>query len=185
MAQPTDPEHPTDPAVRRSPTTLIGDAMKQGSTLVQQEVQLAKAELSQKMSQMKAALGEIIAGTVLLMVSLGILLSALVSAVARILVAIFGGSAAEEAGLVAVDGLSESDVAIVTAVNRNLEAALDAARTLPTYEAFAALIVGVLFAIIGGLMLRNGLSKLDPENLVPERTIRQVQKDGNMVREET
>ena len=184
MANPTDPNRPADPAgASRSPAGLASDVLRHGSNLVQHEIELARAEMSEKATQLKAAIGELIAGTVLVMVSLGILLSALVSGVARLLVALFGDdSTARE--VVALDGLDEGQAQVVTAVNRNVEAALDAARTLPTYEGLAALLVGVVFAVIGALLLRNGLSKLDPGNLVPDRTIRQVKKDGAMAREQ-
>uniref|UniRef100_UPI00262CDCD8 phage holin family protein n=1 Tax=uncultured Jannaschia sp. TaxID=293347 RepID=UPI00262CDCD8 len=152
--------------------------------LAQREIQLVKAEMSEKAAQLKAAIGELIAGAVLLAVSLGILLSALVSGVARLLVGIFGDDPSAAREVVALEGLDEGQVQVVTAVNQNVEAALDAARTLPTYEGLAALLVGVVFAVIGALLLRNGLSKLEPGNLVPDRTIRQVKKDGAMAREQ-
>ena len=185
MANPSDPKYPADPAdpagVPRSPVGLASDVLRHGSNLVQQEIKLARAEMSEKAAQLKTAIGELIAGTVLVMVSLGILLSALVSGVARLLVALFGDdSTAPE--VVALDGLDEGQAQMITAVNQNFETTFDAARTLPTYEGFAALLVGLVFAVVGALLLRNGLSKLDPSNLVPDRTIRQVKKDGEMAR---
>ncbi|WP_299651835.1 phage holin family protein [uncultured Jannaschia sp.] len=185
MTSPTDPNHPANSArASRSAGGLASDVVRHGSNLVQQEIQLAKAEMSEKASQLKAAIGELIAGTVLLMVSLGVLLSALVSGIARLLVGLFGDDPTAAREVVALEGLDEGQVQMVTAVNQNVEAALDAARTLPTYEGLAALLVGVVFAIVGALLLRNGLSKLDPGNLVPDRTIRQVRKDGEMARDQ-
>ncbi|WP_299656963.1 phage holin family protein [uncultured Jannaschia sp.] len=184
MAHPTDPNRPADPArPSRSAGGLASDVMRHGSNLVQQEIELVKVEMSEKAGQLKAAIGELIAGTVLLMVSLGILLSALVSGVARLLVGIFGDDSTTRE-IVALDGLDEGQTRVVTAVNQNVDAALDAARTLPTYEGLAALLVGVVFAVIGALLLRNGLSKLEPGNLVPDRTIRQVKKDGDLARDQ-
>jgi hypothetical protein len=61
--------------------------------------------------------------------------------------------------------------------------ALDAARTLPTYEGLAALLVGTIFAVIGAVLLRNGLNALDADTLMPERAVEQVRKDKEMVRE--
>jgi hypothetical protein len=192
MTSPSDPTRPAAPAPtdapveRRSPAQLASDVIAQASNLVQKEIRLARTELSEGMTRIKTAIGEIVAGAVLLMVSLGILLSALVSGVARLLVGLFGD---EEAGaardVVAVEGLDEQQVALVTAMNRNMDAALDAARTLPTYESLAALIVGVIFAIIGGVLLRNGLNALDAGTLVPDRTMEQVRKDKDMVRDQT
>lgn len=185
MANSTDPNRPADPAGgSRSPAGLASDVLRHGSNLVRQEIELARAEMSEKAAQLKAAIGELIAGTVLVMVSLGILLSALVSGVARLLVGLFGDDASAGREVVALDGLDEGQVQLVTALNQNVEAALDAARTLPTYEGLAALLVGVVFAVIGALLLRNGLSKLDPGNLVPDRTIRQVKKNGEMARDQ-
>lgn len=157
------PEGPaTAPVERKSPASLAGDVVRQGSNLIEQEVRLAKAELSEKMTSLKIAIGEIISGAVLLVASLGVLLAALVSGLARLLVALF----AEEP-------------LIGTA------AAVDATRTLPTYESLAALLIGVIFALIGGLLLRNGLNRFDPGNLVPERTLRQARDTGDMVRGDT
>ncbi len=185
MTHPDDPDRLADPVrASRSAGGLAGDVVRHASNLAQREIQLVKAEMSEKAAQLKAAIGELIAGAVLLAVSLGILLSALVSGVARLLVGIFGDDASAGREVVALEGLDEGQVQVVTAVNQNVEAALDAARTLPTYEGLAALLVGVVFAVIGALLLRNGLSKLDPGNLVPDRTIRQVKKDGQMAREQ-
>jgi len=165
--------------------TLASDVLRQSSTLVSQEVQLAKAEVAEGMTRLKAALGEIVAGAILIAVSLGILLSALVSGVARLLVALFGNEAPDAAGSVVVEGLDEQGTAIVTAMDRSVGAALDAARTLPAYEALAALIVGLVFAAIGGLLLKRGLDALDAKTVLPDRAVRQVRKDGEMVRDKT
>jgi len=191
MTSPTDPPRPAgsttgDPALDdRSPMTLASDVLRQSSTLVSQEVQLAKAEVAEGMTRLKAALGEIVAGAILIAVSLGILLSALVSGVARLLVALFGNEAPDAAGSVVVEGLDEQGTAIVTAMDRSVGAALDAARTLPAYEALAALIVGLVFAAIGGLLLKRGLDALDAKTVLPDRAVRQVRKDGEMVRDKT
>lgn len=186
MTSPTDPPRQANPKPKgRSPVTLLSDVIRQSSNLIRQEARLAKAEVSEKMTRLKAAIGEIIAGTAFLIVSLGILLSALVSGVARLLVELFGDDASAPREMIAVGDLAERDVAIVTAVNRNVDAALDAARTLPTYEGLAALIVGLIFAVIGIVLLKNGLNALDADNLVPERTVSQVKKDGEMVRDHT
>lgn len=69
---------------------MARDALRHGSSLVQKEIELARSEMAEKMVQVKLAIGEIIAGTVMLIVSLGILLAALVSGVARLLIGIFG-----------------------------------------------------------------------------------------------
>jgi hypothetical protein len=185
MTSPTAPPRATatDPETSRSPTSLVSDVLQQSANLVSHEVQLAKTEVSEGLTRLKVALGEIIAGTVLVMVSLAILLAALVSGVARLLVGLFGSDAEVEP--VVVDGLDEQGAAIVAAVDRSVGASLDAARTLPTYESLAALIVGVIFAVIGALLLKRGIDALDAKTVMPERTVEQVKKDGRMVREKT
>ena len=47
---------------------------------------------------------------------------------------------------------------------------------------WAALIVGVLLAVIGALLVRKGASSMS--NLAPERTINQVSRDANLVKEQ-
>ena len=182
MAGPHDPTRTAPPDDPRSMSALASDVLRQSSTLVQKEVQLARAELSDKASQVASALGRIVAGAILLGVSLGILLSSLVSFVARLLVGLFGDEA-EAPALVAVEGLDENGTAVVRAVSETVGAQLDAARTLPTYEGLAALIVAVVFGLIGWLLLRGGLNALKLSSLAPERTIRQVREDGEAVRE--
>jgi hypothetical protein len=171
------------PGQRKPISEVAGDIMRQGSELAQKEAELARTELSEKISQLKAAIAKIIAGAVLLIVSSGILLSALVSGVARLLVGVFGDDATTGREVVGIDGLAAGQVELVTAVGRNVDAALDAARTLPTYESLAALIVGLLFAVVGAVFLRSGLTNLDPSNLMPERTLRQVRNDAEMARD--
>ena len=163
------PSSDPTPTPAKSPAALAGDVVRQGSDLIHKEVELARAELSQKMTMIKVAVGELIAGTVMLVVSLGILLAALVSGVARLLMAIFAADAD-------ADALAAADPGVV--------AMLESARALPTYEGLAALLVGVVFAGIGGLLLRNGLDKLDMDALTPERTLRQLSKDGKLARDQ-
>ena len=165
----------------RSMGELFTDLLNEVSTLFRKEVQLARAEMSDKVSQLGTAIGEIAIGAILLAVSLGILLSAMVSGLARLLVGIFGNDGAERE-LIAVDGLDPNGLAIVTAVNDNVGAALDAARTLPTYEGLAALIVGTIFAIIGYVLLRKGINEMRLSNLSPDRTIHQVGRDAEVAK---
>ncbi len=49
---------------------------------------------------------------------------------------------------------------------------------------FAALLVGVVVAIIGVVMLRAGVKTAEPSNLTPERTARQLEKDAQLVKEQ-
>ncbi|WP_299823635.1 phage holin family protein, partial [uncultured Jannaschia sp.] len=69
MADPTDPHRPIDPVdTSRSSAGLASDVLRHGSNLVQQEIRLARAEMSEKAAQLKSAIGELIAGAVLLAV---------------------------------------------------------------------------------------------------------------------
>ncbi|MGA0607271.1 phage holin family protein [Phenylobacterium sp. VNQ135] len=63
-----------------------------------------------------------------------------------------------------------------------LLAALVAALSEYMHPAFAALIVGVVVAAVGILLIRAGLKMLKPENLKPDRTARQLQKDAQLVK---
>jgi hypothetical protein len=47
---------------------------------------------------------------------------------------------------------------------------------------WASLIVGVLLAIIGALLLKRGADNMS--NLTPERTVNQVSRDANLVKEQ-
>jgi len=49
---------------------------------------------------------------------------------------------------------------------------------------WAALAVGVVLALIGALLVRKGASDLSPSHLTPERTVHQVSRDANLVREQ-
>lgn len=49
----------------------------------------------------------------------------------------------------------------------------------------ASVIVGVGAAIIGFVLAKAGQSKLKPENLAPNRTARNIQRDVNAVKEHT
>jgi protein-S-isoprenylcysteine O-methyltransferase Ste14 len=49
----------------------------------------------------------------------------------------------------------------------------------------APLLVGAIVAAIGWAMLSAGKAKLDPENLVPQRTVDSLQRDKAVVQEKT
>ena len=49
---------------------------------------------------------------------------------------------------------------------------------------WAALIVGVVIAVIGVLLLLKGRNDLSPSNLTPSRTARQLGADGKLVKEQ-
>lgn len=50
--------------------------------------------------------------------------------------------------------------------------------------AWAALLVGVVVAILGVLLLRAGANLAKPANLTPDRTLRQVGKDAELAKEQ-
>ncbi|KQQ80669.1 phage holin family protein [Aureimonas sp. Leaf324] len=51
--------------------------------------------------------------------------------------------------------------------------------------AWAALLVGVVIAVIGIVLLAAGKKNLEAVNLAPERSLGQLQKDGQLVKEQT
>lgn len=51
--------------------------------------------------------------------------------------------------------------------------------------AWAALLVGVVIAVIGVLLLAKGKKDLETVSLTPDRTLGQLQKDGQLVKEQT
>lgn len=174
-------EYDDAPRDARSLSELFTGLLNETSTLFRKEVQLARAEMSSKVTQLAVAVGEVAGGAVLLAVSLGILLSALVSGVARLLVSFFGGD--ESGAVVAVEGFDAESLALVNAINENVGMQLDAARTLPAYEGLAALLVGTLFAIIGVVLMKRGINQMSLSNLTPDRTIEQVSRDAEVARD--
>ena len=50
---------------------------------------------------------------------------------------------------------------------------------------WAALIVGGVIALIGIALLLKGRSELDPANLTPNATARQLREDGKLVKDQT
>lgn len=47
----------------------------------------------------------------------------------------------------------------------------------------ASLIVGLALLVIGGVMVKKGADNLSPAQLTPDRTVRQMEKDANLVKE--
>ena len=50
------------------------------------------------------------------------------------------------------------------------------------HPAFAALLVGVAVAALGGFLVRAGLRMLKPEHLTPDRSARQLRKDAQLMK---
>ena len=120
----------------RSIGSLIGDLGKGVSTLVRQELRLAQAEGSEKMS--RAITG---------------------------VIAIFGGL------LVALCALLVLLQALVIALAEHMPASV------------ASLIVGIVVAAIAFLMVWQGRRNLSAERLAPQRTVRSLREDSQMVME--
>jgi hypothetical protein len=49
---------------------------------------------------------------------------------------------------------------------------------------WASLIVGVAVAVLGLILIRNGSAGLDPGEMAPEKTARQLQEDARTVKEQ-
>jgi len=121
----------------KSAVALLGDLVRQVSTLVQKELNLLRTEVSEKLNQAGVALGLIVAGAILAITALNVLTAALVAGLAAL--GIHGG--------------------------------------------WAALIVGVVIAVLAYLLIRKGTSDLKASRLAPERTLRSVRADAAAVEE--
>ncbi len=122
----------------RSIPEVLGDVVHQLTTLLRKEGQLARAEISDKLTQAAGGIALAIFGAVLAIPALVILLEAIVS------------------GIVAAG--------------------------LPVY--WAALIVGGVTLIVGIAVLYAGASRLKAENLVPQKTLHQLQRDAQVAAHE-
>jgi Putative Actinobacterial Holin-X, holin superfamily III len=120
----------------RSIPDLLSDLLVQFTTLVRKEGQLARAEISEKVSQVAGGLALIVGGAVLLMPALVVLLEAAVAALER-------------------SGLAPH---------------------------WSALIVGGVVLLIGLILLMVGVNRLKAENLLPRRTINQLQEDASVAK---
>lgn len=120
--------------------SLFSDLTRNMMDLVRQEIALAKAEVSQKISTAQGGITEIAIGAAILLAGLFIILQAIVNAVAMLL-------------------------------PPNLAPWL------------APLIVGVVIALIGYGMLKAGSSKLQPDNLLPHRTMDSLKRDKAVAEE--
>ena len=120
----------------RSISTLLGDALSQFAKLFQNEIDLAKAEVADRVQKVGGALGFLVSGAILV--------------IPAIVMALFALSAALIAG-----GWSQPVAYLTSAV-------------------VAAVIAGVLLAI--------GINRLDPRNLAPHETMRQLEKDKDTVK---
>jgi uncharacterized membrane protein len=115
---------------------LLKDLIDEVSRLIRQELRLAQAESSEKISQVQTGLISIVAGLLLAFAALLVLLQALVIALANVVAAWL-----------------------------------------------ASVIVGLVVGAIAFVLVKQGQSNLKATNLVPERTLKSVQNDRDMVME--
>ncbi len=129
--------------IERTPTpsagSLLSDALTNVSSLVRNEVDLARAELSENLERAGAAVGYIVAAVVIAMVALSVLAAALVAGVT--------------------------------------------AAGIP--PAWAAVIVGVVLAVIAFSLSAKGLKDLKLSNIAPTRTAKNLRRDVNAIKEAT
>ena len=122
----------------RSVPELLGDLVGQISGLFRKEVQLARAEIGEKLGQAIGGIAFIAVGGVLLLASLIVLLQAVVHLVI--------------------------------------------AAGLPPWA--ANLVVAVVVALVGYLLLRGGIGRLNASSLAPRRTMEQISRDAAIVKEQ-
>lgn len=127
----------TDTHSNRTVVDLFGDVVQQTSTLFRKEVQLAKVELSEKISQVGSAIARVGIGAVFMVAALVVLLQAL------------------------VEWLAYVDVP----------------------HRWGALGVGLVVALIGYILLRNGMNAVSASSLTPQRSTEQMQRNVTAVRE--
>jgi hypothetical protein len=119
---------------------LVGDI----TSLFRKEINLAKAEASEKMSHAIGGAELVLVGTVFAIGAIGVLLAALVHGISAFLV---------------TRGMTE-----------------------PGADALAAVIVGVVVAIIAWVLISRGLSAIRGTNLSLERTTTSIRRDAEVVK---
>jgi hypothetical protein len=127
-----------NPATRSVPDVL-GDIVRLVTTLLRQEVQLARAEMSDNLSTTATSLALVVVGAVLITPALVILLQAGVAA------------------LVDSNQLSPAN---------------------------AALIVGGAVLVLGLILLLVGVNRMKLRNMMPNRTIHQIQQDASVAKDQ-
>lgn len=123
--------------------SLIGDLAHKTTTLLRREVELAKAEMSEKIERLQTAVASMAAGAAVLYAGFLVFLFFVVAA---------------------------------------LDAVLD--RWIET-NWLAPLIVSVIVLAVGYTMLKAGQKKMKEDTLVPERTLRSLQRDASFMQRET
>lgn len=127
----------SDNNTNKSAGDLLSDALSNISSMVRNEVGLARAEVSENVSRAGVAIGLIAGAIVIALVALNVLAAALVAALT--------------------------------------EAGLDAG--------WSALIVGVVLAVIAFVLIGKGVNDLKLSSLAPTRTVKNVKRDAEAVKE--
>jgi hypothetical protein len=125
------------PRQERSLAELFSDLARDFSRLFRHEIELAKAEATQKVGALGIGVGMVAAG-----------------------------------GLIAWAGFLVLLAAAVLGLSKVIEPWL------------AAVIVGVVVLVIGGILLFVGKNRLNSDNLVPRRTIRSIKDDAEWAKEQ-
>jgi hypothetical protein len=133
-------EHDMPRADGRPLSGLFSDLWRETTALVQDEIELARADMTEKVSQAATGAQTLLIGGAVLFAGLIVLLFA------------------------AVGGLA-------------LAFPPDIAQWL------SPLIVGGVVAVIGGIAVASGRSKMKARNLKPERTIESLRRDRHMAKE--
>jgi len=136
--QSTDRYTPDRPANDRSLPELFSTVIGQISTLFRQEIQLARAEMGEKVGHAAGAIAPLAAGAAMLLGTLILMLFALVSL------------------------LVHFDIPV----------------------GWSQLIVAVVAALVGYMLIRSGLNRLNTSNLVPSRTAEQLSRDAQVAKEQ-
>jgi hypothetical protein len=124
----------------KSLPSLFSDLARETVDLVRQEMALARAEISEKITGAERGLVALVVGAVIILAGLMLLLQAVVNGLAMVL--------PEE-----------------------------------TAPWLAPLIVGAVVAVIGYLMLKGARTKLQPDNLMPHRTVDSLRRDAAVAQE--
>jgi MFS family permease len=127
----------SDNNTSKSAGGLLSDALSNVSSMVRNEVDLARAEVSENVSRAGVAIGLIAGAAIIALVALNVLAAALVAALT--------------------------------------EAGLDAG--------WSALIVGVVLAVIAFVLIGKGVNDLKLSSLAPTRTVKNVKRDAEAVKE--
>jgi hypothetical protein len=89
-------------------------------------------------------------------------------------------SQAENGGLAIIAGAIFLLVALMVLV----QALVVALTEMGMDAGMASLLVGVVLALVGGILVMTGKSRLSPSKLAPEHTQKQLKRDARMAREQ-